>query len=84
MVLGLIAFIAIMMLSFSDVRGERSDASAHRAIAYIMLLGLGLSTVILSFFLNWSGATLLPAINPDFYLQLQETFNALSFARNLH
>lgn len=84
MVLGLIAFIAIMMLSFSDVRGERSDASAHRAIAYIMLLGLGLSTVVLSFFLKWSGATLLPAINPDFYLQLQETFNALSFARNLH
>lgn len=84
MVLGLIAFIAIMMLSFSDVRGERSDASAHRAIAYIMLLGLGLSTILLSFFLNWSGATLLPAINPDFYLQLQETFNALSFARNLH
>ena len=49
-----------------------------------MLLGLGLSTVVLSFFLNWSGATLLPAINPDFYLQLQETFNSLSFARNLH
>ena len=37
-VLGLMAFIAVMLLSCSDPAGERSDASMHRGVVYVSLL----------------------------------------------
>ena len=80
-VLGLMAFIAVMLLSCSDPAGERSDASMHRGVVYVSLVLVCVVSLLLCFFMSFSESiSLLATINPEFYLKLQALFDPLALA----